>query len=111
MTNKATSIGTVGEWLTANFGQSALSIQGFESWGKEQISSAYFVINQDGQTFVSCGGQAIIGFARGHSVDKRPLYLVLDGDRGECWELRRQNGTLPLHTSKPNNVMRLVFSA
>jgi len=107
MANEA--IGTVRDWLIQNFGETAGDIPGVSSWGRTTISGAYFVIDKDGSLFVQCGGEAVVGFKRDHTVDKRPLYLVVDGDRGEMWKMRNAMNTQPLHVSKPRNVLRLVM--
>ncbi len=105
------SIGTVEEWLVAHFGEEAKEIDGVNSWGRTPISGASFTIGTKGLLQVSCGGTAIITLHRGQTVDKRPLFIVIDGDLGEVWDLRNALGTNPLHQSRPMPRLRLVMSA
>ena len=107
-----TGIKTVGDWLLDNFGESSLRIVGFEVWRRETISGASFVTDDDGGLFVLCGGQAIIAFHRKHTVDKKPLYLVIDGSAGAVAELRRIAGMTGItHGNGKRDTLKLVYSA
>lgn len=102
---------TAKQWLVEHFGESAVDIDGVESWGRTTISGASFAIVDKGFLCLQCGGTAIITLHRDQTVDKRPLYIVIDGDLGEVWDLRNALGTNPLHQSRPRPRLRLVMSA
>lgn len=120
---------TAREFLIQTFGPSAERIEGLAHWGDQTISGATLVITEESRTFVSCGGQALISLERKHTIDKRPMYLVLDNSDGSRWSCRRReleakhkaggetNEALTKeewhewHASRPSDKMRLAQSA
>lgn len=122
---------TAREFLVHTFGESANLIEDINAFGNTTISGASLVIAQTEAgvkyaAYVSCGGKAIMRLERNHSVDKRPMYVVLDYTDAQRARAARERATrkskedrdnmtnddwAAFHKPEPHPVMRLVQSA
>lgn len=83
----------------------------------QPIKDARFVLDEQGCTFMQCGGEVIMSFepcGREYGPDTNyRIYLVRDDTRGSTWQaykLRRETPPPELGSSRPQPVYRLVLS-
>jgi len=65
-----------------------------------------YLVTSDGQLFVVCGGQVVMGFAGTTKISNITVYIVVDSEPSRGWNISD-----PHRGPKPNDVLRLVLAA